>query len=429
MSTPSVPIKRQVYTAYIVDAVRTAGGKRKGVWRDTHPVDLAAQTLDGLVLRNFKPKATQSVDFVDHVVMGCVSQIGPQGCNVARNVVLASSTLDVQTPATTVDRQCGSGLQAVALAAQQVMSGVVDIVIAGGVESMTQVPLGSNVHLALKGGLGTPNTETIHEKFPTADQPPTFSQFYGAERVAKQFNVTRADVDQYAVESHALAVTAQEKGWFKDEILPLKGKDKDGNEVVVLNDEGVRKGTTTEKLAKLPTLLPADDTEDKTIPSPPAHTAGTASQVCDGASFVLVMNEEGLRRTGLKPIARIVGITNCSDDPVVMLRAPIYGAEKLMKKYKWSIGDFDWFEVNAAFGAVPLMFMRHFNIPRAKMNPHGDAIALGHPLGATGAKLIATAVHALKTHNKKRAMITLCEGGGQAQVVVVERIADGWAKL
>eukprot|EP00461_Guttulinopsis_vulgaris_P000074 UN00074 len=352
--------------------------------------------------------------------MGCVSQLGPQGCNVARNVVMASK-LPIATPATTVDRQCGSGLQAVRLAVAEVMSGLSDVVIAGGVESMTLVPLGSNVSLAIKAGMNGPNSDAIHQRFPTDDEPPTFSQFNGAELCAQEFKVTRADADQYAVEAHALAADATQRGYFKNEIVPVKGLDKDGKEVMALTDEGIRPGTTVEKLGKLPLLIPGSDNA--------AHTAGTSSQVCDGASAVLIMNEEGLRKTGLKPRCKIIAIAQCSDDPVIMLRAPLFSTEKLLKQYNMKITDIDFFEVNAAFAAIPLMFMRYFKLKRNQMNVHGDAVALGHPLGATGAKLLATALNALEIHNKKRALITLCEGGGQATSLVIERITQDNAKL
>jgi acetyl-CoA C-acetyltransferase len=407
-------MSRQVYTAYIVDGVRTPGGKRGGAFRDYHPTELGAKCLDALLSRN------QSLDpkLIDDVIFGCVSQIGAQSTNIARNVVLASK-LPISVAATTIDRQCGSGLESLTRGAQAVMSGTQDIIIVGGIEHMTSIPLGSNATIGLKNGLGAPLTAIHHEKYPTPDgsEPPVFSQFLGAELVAQEFKCTREECDKYAMESHQLASKAAKNGAYKNEIIPMTGLDKDGKEITVAVDEGIRPQTTLESLGKLKPLMPEG-----------VLTAGTASQVTDGASAVLLMNENGLKKTGLIPRAKIICVASAGDDPVIMLRAPVFSTEKALNRLGMKMSQIDLIECNEAFASIPLMLMKKFNIPREKMNVVGGAIALGHPLGSTGTKITVTALNQLEQQGKKTALITLCEGGGMANTVVIERVAPG-AKL
>lgn len=276
--------------AYIVDCVRTAGGKRKGSLAERHPADLGAEVLNALIDRTKLDGA-----LIDDVIFGCVSQVGAQATNVARNAVLASK-LPISVPATTIDRQCGSAQQAIHFAAQAVMSGTQDIVVAGGVELMSLINIGANAVVGLKAGLGAPLSEQITDKYPAAAGLPVFSQFVGAELVAKEFGLSRAEMDAFAAESHARAAAATKAGKFKGEIVPVAGKDaKTGEAVTLAVDEGIRAGVTSEALGKLKVLLP-----DGLL------TAGSASQVTDGAAAVLIMNEEGLRKSGLKPRAKYV---------------------------------------------------------------------------------------------------------------------------
>jgi acetyl-CoA C-acetyltransferase len=398
--------------AYIVDCVRTAGGKRKGTLAQCHPADLGATVLDALLDRTKLDGA-----LVDDVIFGCVSQIGAQSTNIARNAVLASK-LPVSVPATTVDRQCGSSQQAIHFAAQAVMSGTQDIVIAGGVEVMSLITIGANAVVGLKAGLGAPVSDKIGEKFPEAAGQPVFSQFVGAELVAKEFGLARAELDAFAAESHARAARAQKAGAFANEIVPVAGKDpKTGADAVLAHDEGVRAGVTAEALGKLKTLQP-----DGLL------TAGSASQITDGASAVLIMNEAGLRKSGLTPRAKIVSLALAGDDPVIMLRAPVPASRAALKKAGLKAADIDLWEINEAFSSVPLAVMKALEVPRSKVNVNGGAIALGHPLGATGAKLMGTLVNALEANKKRYGLLTMCEGGGLANATIIERI-DGQRKL
>jgi len=384
-------------TAYIVEALRTAGGKRDGALKDWHPVSMGAAVLDALVQRTGVNPAA-----VDDVIVGCVSQIGEQSFHVGRNMVLASS-LPESVPAVTIDRQCGSSQQSIHFAAQAVMSGTQDLVIAAGVESMTRVPMGTPVFLPLQAGIGTgPWPQAILDRYRVTE----FTQFRGAEMMAKKYGLTRDELDRFALDSHRKAAAAAKAGAFDPEIVPLKVNV--GEHRV---DEGIRFDASLEKLASLKTLVP-----DGVV------TAGNASQICDGASAVLVASERAVKEQGLKPLARIDHLTVTAGDPVIMLDEPIRATRVALERSGRSIADIDLYEVNEAFASVPLAWLQQSNADPAKLNVHGGAIALGHPLGASGAKLMATLVHALHRHDKRFGLQTMCEGGGIANVTIVEAL-------
>ena len=384
-------------TAYIVEALRTAGGKRDGALKDWHPVSLGAAGLDTLVERTgIDPGA------IEDVIVGCVSQIGEQSFHVGRNMVLASSLPD-SVPAVTIDRQCGSSQQSIHFAAQAVMSGTQDLVIAAGVESMTRVPMGTPVFLPLQAGIGTgPWPQAILDRYGVTE----FTQFRGAEMMAKKYGLTREELDRFALDSHRKAAAATEAGAFDAEIVPLKVN---GSEHRV--DEGIRFDASLEKLASLKTLV-----LDGVI------TAANASQICDGASAVLVASERAVKEHNLKPLARIDNLTVTAGDPVIMLDEPIRATRVALERSGRSIGEIDLYEVNEAFAPVPLAWLQQSNADPSKLNVHGGAIALGHPLGASGAKLMATLVHALHRHKKRFGLQTMCEGGGIANVTIVEAL-------
>lgn len=383
--------------AFIVDAVRTAGGKREGALKDWHPVSMGAAVLDALVGRTGVDPAA-----IDDVIVGCVSQIGEQSFHVGRNMVLASSLPD-SVPAVTIDRQCGSSQQSIHFAAQAVMSGTQDLVIAAGVESMSRVPMGTPVFLPLQAGIGKgPWPQAILDRYGVTE----FTQFRGAEMMAQKYGLTRDELDRFALDSHCKAAAATEAGAFDAEIVPLKVN---GGEHRV--DEGIRVDSSLEKLAGLKTLVP-----DGVI------TAGNASQICDGASAVLVASERAVREHGLKPLARIDNLTVTGGDPVIMLDEPIRATRIALERSGRSIADIDLYEVNEAFASVPLAWLQQPNAAASKLNVHGGAIALGHPLGASGAKLMATLVHALHRHGKRFGLQAMCEGGGIANVTIVEAL-------
>jgi acetyl-CoA C-acetyltransferase len=387
-------------TAYIVDAVRTAGGKRNGRLAGWHPVDMAAATLDALVTRaGIDGKA------VDDVIMGCVMQGGQQGLQVGRNAVLAAKTLGESVPAVTIDRQCGSSQQAMQFAAQAVMSGTQDMVIAAGVESMTRVPMGSTVMFHMKEGLGNYKSPRLEEEYPGIQ----WSQFMGAEMIVKKHGFTKDDLDRFAFASHQKAKAATEAGLFEDEIVPLSIETPDGPAMHMI-DEGIRMDATLEGIAGVKLLTP-----DGTI------TAASSSQICDGASAVLIVSEEALKRHGLTPIARIHTLTVTAGDPVIMLEEPLFATDRALQRAGMSIGDIDLYEVNEAFAPVPLAWLKHTGADPERLNVHGGAIALGHPLGASGTKLMATLLGALKARGKTYGLQTMCEGGGVANVTIVER--------
>ncbi|MEQ8412708.1 MAG: acetyl-CoA C-acetyltransferase [Erythrobacter sp.] len=387
-------------TAYIVEAVRTAGGRRGGRLAGVHPVDLLAASLDAIVDRSgIDPSA------VDDVVTGCVTQAGEQSMQVGRMGVLASNLPD-STPAVTIDRQCGSSQQAIQFAAQAVMSGTQDVVIASGVESMTRVPMGSNATLHMKEGLGHYKSPRLEEKFPGVQ----FSQFMGAEMIAEKHGFSKDDLDRFALSSHEKAIAATQAGAFESEIVPVEIETPEGEEMHTV-DEGIRFDASLEGIAGVKLLAP-----DGKI------TAASASQICDGSSAVLVVSEEALKKYGLTPIARIHNLTVTAGDPVIMLEEPLFATDKALERSGLKMDDIDLYEVNEAFAPVPLAWLKHTGADPDKLNVHGGAIALGHPLGASGTKLMATLVHALKRHGKKYGLQTMCEGGGVANVTIVESV-------
>jgi acetyl-CoA C-acetyltransferase len=387
--------------AYIVAAARTAGGRKGGRLAGWHPADLAASVLNALVERTGADPAS-----IEDVIMGCVGQGGEQAVNVARNAVLASK-LPESVPGTSIDRQCGSSQQALHFAAQAVMSGSMDIVIAAGVESMTRVPMGSPSILAAKAGMGHYKSPGMEARYPNIQ----FSQFTGAEMVAEKYGLTKDELDQYAYESHQRAIAATQAGRFKDEIIPLQITRADGTTDTHHIDEGIRFDATLDGIRGV-----------KLIAENGKLTAASASQICDGASGVMVVNEKGLKQLGVKPMARIHHMTMMGGDPVIMLEAPLPATERALKKAGMKIDDIDLFEVNEAFASIPTAWLKSTGADPKRLNVNGGAIALGHPLGGSGTKLMTTLVHALKQNNKRYGLQTMCEGGGMANVTIVERL-------
>ncbi len=387
-------------TAYIVDAVRTAGGKRGGRLAGIHPVDLGAAVFDAIADRNdFDPAA------IDDVITGCVMQGGQQTMDIGRNAVLASK-LPNSIPAVTIDRQCGSSQQSMQFAAQAVMSGTQDIVLASGIESMTRVPMGSTAMLYMKEGLGNYKSPRLEEAYPGI----MFSQFAGAEMLVKKHGLTKEDLDQFALESHLKAKAATESGAFKNEIIGLEIETPEGKEQHLI-DEGIRMDATLESIAGV-----------KLLQEGGSITAASSSQICDGASAVLIVSEKALKDHGLTPRARIVNLTVTGGDPVIMLEEPLFATDRAFQRSGMNIGDIDVYEVNEAFAPVPLAWIKHTGADRSKLNVNGGAIALGHPLGASGTKLMATLLNALEARGGKYGLQTMCEGGGQANVTIIERV-------
>ena len=388
--------------AYIVAATRTAGGKRGGRLRGWHPVDLAARVLDEVVARTGVDGAA-----IEDVIMGCVSQAGEQSAQVGRSAVLASELPD-SVPAVTIDRQCGSSQQALHFAAQAVMSGTQDMVIAAGVESMTRVPMGLPMQgAAAAGAPAMPWPPSVLERF----QVPMFSQFTGAEMMARRYELTKEELDAFALESHRRAASATEAGAFADEIIAIDGEDAEGNVVVHDRDEGIRADATLEGIASVKLLA-----EGGRI------SAANASQICDGASGLLVVSERALKAHALTPLARVHHMTVTAGDPVIMLEEPIPATRRALERAGMSIGDIDLFEVNEAFASVPLAWLKALGADPTRMNVNGGAIALGHPLGATGTKLMTTLVHALRARGLRYGLQTMCEGGGTANVTIIEAL-------
>ena len=388
--------------AYIVSAVRTAGGKKNGRLSKWHPADLGAQVLDELV----RDTGIDPAD-VDDVIFGCVDQVGAQSGNIGRNAVLASS-LPESVPGTSVDRQCGSSQQAIHFAAQAVMSGTQDVVIAGGVEVMSLVPIGASVKDGYDAGHGFPfNAEGIEKRYPGV----FFSQFTGAELVAKKWNLTRDILDNYAYNSHLKAKNATDLSYFDKEILPVKGKNDNGDDSMVMSDEGIRYDCSVEGLSGLNSV-----SEGGVI------TAGNASQITDGAAAIMICNDAGLKKIKKDPRAIIRSISVVGDDPVYMLTGPIPASKLALKTAGLSINDIDLYEVNEAFAPVPLAWAKELDADHAKLNVNGGAIALGHPLGATGAKLMTTLLHELERREGKYALQAICEGGGTANATIFERL-------
>jgi acetyl-CoA C-acetyltransferase len=387
--------------AYIVAAARTAGGRKGGRLAGWHPVDLAASVIDALVDRS-KVDPGQ----IEDVIMGCVMQTGEQSNNVARNAVMASK-LPEHVPGTSIDLQCGSSQQALHFAAQAVMSGTQDIVIAAGVEGMTRVPMGLASSLPAKNGFGHYKSPRLEVEYPGIQ----FSQFTGAEMMSKKYGLTKDRLDEYAFDSHQRAIAATQSGAFKDEIVPLTITRDDGSTDIHHIDEGIRFDATLDGIKGV-----------KLLQEGGSITAANASQICDGASGVLVVNEQGLKSLGVAPMARIHHLTVMGGDPVIMLEAPLPATPRALKKAGMSIDDIDLFEVNEAFAPVPLAWLKDTGGDPARLNVNGGAIALGHPLGGSGTKLMTTLIHALKARNKRYGLQTMCEGGGMANVTIVERL-------
>lgn len=378
----------------IIDAVRTPLGKRGGWLRAIHPVHLGALALCEVLARaNLDPV------LVEHVIMGCVTQTGEQTFNLARNVVLDAG-LPITLPATTIDFQCGSSQQAVHLAAAMIASGQAEIIIAGGVESMTRAPMGSSL------GNGNPFTDCI-----MADHH-MISQGAAADEIAKKWDISREEVDEIGYESHCKAAQASANGWFINEIFAVEGVDDAGNPIQVTQDQGIRPNASREKMATLQPVFTPDG----------VTTAGNSSQISDGAAAVLVMNREKADELGLKPKARIVAMAVVGSDPHLMLTGPIEATRKVLRSAGMSPDRIDLFEVNEAFAAVIGMWRREIGADSTKVNIHGGAIALGHPLGASGARLMTTLIHALETHDKRFGLQTMCCGGGMGTGTIIERL-------
>jgi acetyl-CoA C-acetyltransferase len=379
--------------AYIVGAVRTPVGRRNGGLAGVHPVDLAAHVLTELMDRTGADPAA-----VEDVVMGCVSQIGPQSLDIARNAWL-SAGLPENVPGVTIDRQCGSSQQAVHFAAQGVLSGTQDLVVAAGVESMSMVPMGSTVSLAMEKGMPLPFGSGWRGRY--GDQE--ISQFRGAQLICEKWGLTRRQLEEFALESHRRAVRAIDEGRFEREIAPVAG---------VTADEGPRRDTSLEKMA---TLAPLREGWEL--------TAATASQISDGAAALLIASEAAIERHGLTPRARITALAVTGADPVFMLTAPIPATEQVLARAGLKVGDIDVFEVNEAFAPVLLAWSAETGASLEKTNPNGGAIALGHPLGATGAVLATKLLHELERTGGRYGLQTMCEGGGQANATIIERVA------
>ncbi len=387
--------------AYIVAVGRTAGGRRDGKLKEWHPADLAGKVIDELLDRS-----GADPEMVEDVIMGCVTQVGQQAANVGRNAVL-SSRLPESVPATSVDRQCGSSQQSIHFAAQAVMSGTMDCVIAAGVESMTNVPMGLNISLPFKEGHGFYVSEAMQKRYPDVQ----FSQFAGAEMVAKKYELTKDEIDAYAYRSHERAIAATQAGAFDDEIVPIEVTNEDGEKEIHKVDEGIRFDASLDGIQGVKLLA-----EGGVI------TAASSSQICDGASGVMIVNEEGLKKLNVKPLAKIIHLSVMGHDPVIMLEAPIPATKRALDKAGLSVDDIDLFEVNEAFGSVPVAYCKELGVDGEKINVHGGAIALGHPLGGSGTKLMATLVSALKRKGGKYGLQTMCEGGGMANVTIIENL-------
>lgn len=386
--------------------MRTPGGKKNGALSGWHPVDLGAAAVDELVRRT----GIKGSD-VDDVICGCVSQVGAQGANVGRMVVLASKTLPVTVPGTVVDRQCGSSLQAIHFAAQAVMSGTQDVVIAMGVESMSMVPIGSSVVDGLKAGHGRAETSLgIQANW---GQGVEFSQFKGAELLAAKYKLTKAELDEFGYASHIKAVAAQKAGHFAKEVFTLKGKSKEGQEIVHAKDEGVRPDVTLESMTKLKTLVPGG-----------FLTAATSSQICDGSSAMLIVNENGLKKLGLKPRAKVYAMALAGSDPNIMLEGPIPATQNVLKKAGLTIDQIGLYEVNEAFASVPVAWMKALGADPKRMNVNGGAIALGHPLGSTGTKITATLINEMERRGERFGIVSICEGGGTSNSTIFELCAS-----
>ena len=390
-------------TAVIVDAVRTPGGKRNGKLRNWHAVDLASEALKALQERNSLDPAV-----VDDVIMGCVMQVAEQSLNIGRNAVLAAGWPE-SVPATTIDRQCGSSQQAVHFAAQGVMAGAYDVVVAAGVESMTRTPMGSSVVREL----GYPFGPRMMARY--APKGGLVGQGIGAEMIADQWGISRDDLDAFSAQSHQRAARATAEGRFENELVPVAIRDDEGKDTDerITTDEGIRPDSTVETLAK---LKPAFKPEGGKV------TAGNSSQITDGASAVLIMSEEKASELGLRPRARFHAFALAGVDPITMLTGPIPATASVLERAKMTMDDIDAVEINEAFASVVLAWEKEHHPNMDTVNPNGGAIALGHPLGASGGKLMATLLNELERTNGRYGLLTMCEGGGLANATIIERL-------
>jgi acetyl-CoA acetyltransferase family protein len=383
--------------AVIVDAVRTAVGRRNGRLKDWHPVDLLAQTLSALVQRT-------GIDagLVEDVIIGCVSQVGEQSLNVGRNAALAAGFPET-VPGTTVDRQCGSSQQAIHFAAQGVLSGAYDIAIAGGVESMTRVPMGSSSQ-----GPGAPFGSQMLKRYDNG----LVHQGISADLVAQKWGLSRNELDEFSLESHRRAARAAAEGRFRGQIVPVEVRNEDGTTGIFDQDEGIRTDTSLEKLASLKPAFRPDG----------LITAGNSSQISDGAAAVLIMERETAEKLGLKPRARFVSFSLAGDNPIMMLTAPIPATHKALKKAGMTLDQIDLVEINEAFASVVLAWQRETGANMQKVNVNGGAVAIGHPLGASGARLTTVLLNELERSGGRYGLQTMCEGGGMANGMIIERI-------
>jgi acetyl-CoA acetyltransferase family protein len=386
-------------TAVIVDAVRTPCGKRNGRLKDWHPEDLSAHVLKALVDRTGIDPA-----LVDDVVMGCVMQVGEQSLNIARNAILAAGWPE-SVPGTTVDRQCGSSQQAAHFAAQGVMAGAYDIVVAAGVEVMSRVPMGASI---AEGKHGFPFGQTVQARY--AADGGLVNQGKSAELIAEKWNISREDMDRFGVRSQSYAARATSEGRFQNEIIPtldVEGK-------LMTTDEGIREST----LEKLATLKPAY----RSVEEGGKVTAGNSSQITDGATAILIMSEERAKQLGLKPRARFVNFALAAENPRYMLTAPIPATKKVLERAGLKLSDIDLIEINEAFAAVVLAWEKELHPDMEKVNVNGGAIALGHPLGASGTRLMTTLLNELERTGGRYGLQTMCEGGGLANATIIERL-------
>jgi acetyl-CoA acetyltransferase family protein len=388
-----------VTTAVIVDAIRTPLGRRNGKLQNWHPVDLAAETLKALISRTGIDPA-----IIDDVIMGCVMQVGEQGVNIGRNAVLGAGWPD-SIPGTTIDRQCGSSQQAAHFAAQGVIAGAYDVVVAAGVEVMSRVPMGSSL---AEGKFGMPFGPTVAARY--APEGGLVGQGISAELIADKWNISRNDMDAFGVRSQEYAARATREGRFQAEILPVLGADG----VMMTTDEGLR-DTTTESLAKLkPSFRPEEEGG--------RVTAGNSSQITDGSSAILIMSEEKAKALGLKPRARFVDFSLAGADPRYMLTAPIPATQKVLQRAGMTIEQMDLIEINEAFASVVLAWEKEIHPDMSKVNVNGGAIALGHPLGCSGTRLMTTLLNELERTGGRYGLQTMCEGGGMANATIIERL-------
>lgn len=387
--------------AYIVAASRTAGGKRNGRLAGVHPVDLAAHVLKDVVAR-----AQVDPTLIEDVIMGCACPAGQQGANIGRYAALVAG-LPETVPGTTVDRQCGSSQQALQFAAATVMSGVQDIVIAAGIESMTRVPMGLPWKLAEKHGYGTWRSPGFNARYGTGP----VTQFTGAESLAKKYALSRDELDTFSLLSHQRAAAATRAGRFEKEIVPITVTLPDGETVEHKTDEGIRYDASLAKISALAPLVEGG-----------VVTAGNASQICDGSAAMLVVNEAGLKKVGAAPLARVHHMSVLGGNPILMLEAPITATERALQRSGMTLDAIDIYEVNEAFATVPLAWAKTLHADPARMNVNGGAIALGHPLGASGARLMTTLIHAMHDRKARYGLQTMCEAGGMANVTIIERL-------